>query len=73
MTFEDDFPSLEKYDNKPSDDYDFIFSRNEVMDSCLDKVRVREAILKYQCTCNKFSLSQCIRCNILDDLGIEEK
>jgi hypothetical protein len=44
MTFEEDFPSLIKYDNKPSDDYDFIFSRCEVIDCCLDKVRVREAI-----------------------------
>lgn len=45
MTFENDFPSLKKYNkNIFVDDYHFIFSRSEINYCCLDKHRVREAI-----------------------------
>jgi hypothetical protein len=48
MTFNKKFPSLEKYDIMHNDDYDFIFSRSEIAETCIDKQHILDVIAKFK-------------------------
>jgi hypothetical protein len=47
-SFEEQFPSLHKWDGHTLNNHK-VFCRREIIDSCLDKQRVRDVILKPFC------------------------